>query len=242
MVHGASVAFPEGQVSAIIGPNACGKSTFLRSLARLLPVTAGSAWLGERPLAEGSQRAFAQRLGMLSQSPSAPPGTLVEDLVAAGRVPYQRWYRQWSREDQQAVDRALSATGLNDLRLRPVEALSGGQRQRVWLAMALAQETPVLLLDEPTTFLDIAHQVEVLDLIREINRTEGRTVIMVLHDLGQAARYADYLVAMKDGLVVRAGAPREVLSEGLVRELFGVASRVVPDPATGRPLVLVGCR
>ena len=150
---------------------------------------------------------------MLSQGAEAPPGYLVEDLVALGRYPYQSWLRQWSDEDETAVDRAMRATGISDLRWREVESLSGGQRQRVWLAMVLAQQAPVLLLDEPTTFLDMAHQIEVLDLIREMNRREGKTVVMVLHDLGQASRYSDYLVAMKDGSVAATGAPRRRLPQ-----------------------------
>lgn len=239
VVDGVSVSFPAGQVSVIIGANACGKSTLLRTLARLLPISGGGARLFDRSITAGTHRAFARQLAMLAQGPVAPPGVVVEELVAIGRLPYQRWYRQWSREDQEAVDRALAATGMAELRWRKVETLSGGQRQRVWLAMALAQQTPVLLLDEPTTFLDIAHQVEVLDLVRERNRSEGRTVIMVLHDLGQACRYADYLVAMKCGKVVAAGSPRDVVSAPLVRNVFGVESTIVPDPVSGSPLVLL---
>ncbi|HVG96413.1 MAG TPA: ABC transporter ATP-binding protein [Chloroflexota bacterium] len=233
-----SVVFPPGRISAIVGPNACGKSTLLKTLARLLPAGSGEAWLGDRPIRRGAHRAFARHLALLAQDPSAPAGVLVEDLVAAGRFPYQRWYRQWTEGDQAAIDRSIAAAGLEALRLRPVETLSGGQRQRVWLALALAQETPVLLLDEPTTFLDMAHAVETLDLVRELNERDGRTVVLVLHDLGQACRYADHVVAMRAGRVVACGDPREVVTEALVGEVFGLNCRIVPDPLTGKPLVL----
>jgi iron complex transport system ATP-binding protein len=236
------VAFPPGRISAIVGPNACGKSTLLKTLARLLPIGSGEAWLGDRPTRRGAHRTYARSLALLAQDPTAPAGVLVEDLVAAGRFPYQRWYRQWSPEDQQAIDRSIAATGLDGLRLRPVDTLSGGQRQRVWLALALAQDTPVLLLDEPTTFLDMAHAVETLDLVRDLNRRDGRTVVLVLHDLGQACRYADHVVAMQAGRVVASGDPREVVTETLVREVFGLPSRIVPDPVTGKPLVLPAAR
>jgi iron complex transport system ATP-binding protein len=239
VLNNVTIGFPAGRVSAIIGPNGCGKSTLLRVLARLLPISGGKALLGDRSITTGTHRAFAQRLGILGQGLVALPGVLVENLVAIGRYPYQRWYYQWSQEDQCAVDRATAAMRVDALRWRPVETLSGGQRQRVWLAMALAQQTPVLLLDEPTTFLDTAHQIEVLDLVREINRVEGRTVIMVLHDLDQACRYSDYLVVMKDGQIAAAGAPGEVVTETLVRNVFGVQSTILTDPLTGMPLVLL---
>jgi len=238
VVEGVSVSPPPGQVSAIVGPNACGKSTLLRAFARLLPPMEGMALLDGKPVQEGSHRDLARRLGLLSQGAVAPPGVPVEDLVAVGRYPYQRWYRQWSRADQEVVDRAMEAAGVVDLRWRPVDTLSGGQRQRVWLAMALAQETEVLLLDEPTTFLDIAHQVEVLDLVWELNRNQGRTVVMVLHDLGQACRYADYLVVMKDGRIMAAGSPNDIVTPTLLRDTFDLEACIAPDPMTGRPLVL----
>lgn len=238
IVKDVALSLPAGQISAIVGPNACGKSTLLRTFARLLNPMDGTVLLDGQPVNLGSHRDLAKRLAMLSQGAVAPAGVLVEDLVAVGRYPYQRWYRQWSRADQEAVDRAMEATGVTDLRWRPIDTLSGGQRQRVWLAMALAQETGLLLLDEPTTFLDIAHQVEVLDLVWEMNRTEGRTAVLVLHDIGQACRYADYLVAMKDGQMVAAGTPEEIITADLVRDVFGVESHIVPDPVSGSPLVL----
>lgn len=233
-----SIEFPSGKVSAIVGPNACGKSTLLKTIARLLPVSGGAANVNGRPVADRKRREFAQQVGLLSQGHGASPDATVEELVMSGRSPYLRWFRQWSRKDQEAVDRALDATGMTDLRWRQLAALSGGQRQRAWLAMSLAQDTQLLLLDEPTTFLDIGHQVELLDLVREMNHGEGRTVIMVLHDLSMACRYADYIVAMSEGQVVRAGAPGEIVDAELVRDVFGVESHVMPDPVSGCPLVL----
>ncbi|HLT19704.1 MAG TPA: ABC transporter ATP-binding protein [Thermomicrobiales bacterium] len=238
IVQEVDASIPEGKVTAIVGPNGCGKSTLLRAFARLLEPMGGVAYLGDREVGAGKHREFARRLAMLTQGAVAPEGVLVEDLVAIGRYPYQRWWRQWSDEDQEAVDRALAATGTEALRWRPVDTLSGGQRQRVWLAAALAQQTGVLLLDEPTTFLDIAHQVEVLDLVHDLNRKEGRTIVLVLHDLCQACRWADHLIAMKDGRVVASGAPREVISEAMVHGIFNLRCRVVPDPLCGTPLVL----
>lgn len=238
VVQGVSVSFPAGKVSAIVGPNASGKSTLLRTLARLLPAAEGAVWLNERRVERSGRKAFARQLGMLAQEAPTPPGMLVQDFVAMGRYPHQRWFRQWSPADERAVERALEVTGTSALRWQPVEALSGGQRQRVRLAMALAQETPVLLLDEPTTFLDMAHQIEVLELVRELNENEGKTVVMVLHDLCQACHYADYVVAMKDGKVVAAGAPNDVVTEELIQNIFGMYCTVFPDPVTGTPLVL----
>jgi iron complex transport system ATP-binding protein len=237
VIDGLDVRIAEGRVTAVVGPNACGKSTLLRGLGRLLRPTTGTVLLDGRDIHTLSTREVATRLGVLPQQPIAPDGITVGDLVGRGRHPHQRWLRQWSPEDERAVAGALTATGLTELAERPVDELSGGQRQRVWIALVLAQDTDLLLLDEPTTFLDLAHQLEVLDLLAELN-AGGRTVVAVLHDLNMACRYADEIVAMRDGTVVAQGEPGAVVDAALVQEVFGVRARVVPDPTTGTPLVL----
>ncbi|MEU9165978.1 ABC transporter ATP-binding protein [Streptomyces sp. NPDC048424] len=240
VVSGLDLAVPDGKVTVIVGPNACGKSTTLRALGRLLKPRSGAVLLDGAALSSLPTRQVAQTIGLLPQSPAAPEAITVGDLVARGRQPHQHWWQQWSEADERAVTEAMARTSVADLADRPVDALSGGQRQRVWIAMALAQDTDLLLLDEPTTFLDIAHQVEVLDLIRRLNRERGRTVVAVLHDLNQAARYADHLVAMKAGRVVAEGPPSSVVTAELVEEVFGLSSLVIPDPVTGSPLVIPG--
>lgn len=240
VVHDLELAVPDGRVTVIVGPNACGKSTTLRALGRLLKPKSGSVLLDGEELARIPTRKIAQSIGLLPQSPSAPEAITVADLVSRGRQPHQHWWQQWSEDDERAVTEAMARTDVTDLAERSVDELSGGQRQRVWIAMALAQETDLLLLDEPTTFLDIAHQVEVLDLIRRLNHDQGRTVVIVLHDLNQAARYADHLVAMKTGRIVAEGHPSAIVTADLVREVFGLTSVVVPDPVTGSPLVVPG--
>ncbi|NSC22394.1 ABC transporter ATP-binding protein [Streptomyces albus subsp. chlorinus] len=231
---------PDGEITVVVGPNACGKSTTLRALGRLLKPRSGAVLLDGEELARIPTRTIAQSIGLLPQSPVAPEAITVSDLVSRGRQPHQRWWQQWSQEDERAVTEAMERTDVAALADRPVDALSGGQRQRVWIAMALAQETDLLLLDEPTTYLDIAHQVEVLDLVRQLNREKGRTVVMVLHDLNQATRYADHLVAMKNGRVAARGRPEEIVDAALVREVFGLEAVVVPCPVTGDPLVVPG--
>ncbi|MGD6756201.1 ABC transporter ATP-binding protein [Streptomyces sp. BH105] len=240
VVDGLDLEIPDGKVTVIVGPNACGKSTLLRALGRLLKPRAGTVLLDGTELARTPGRDIARAIGVLPQSPTPPDGITVADLVARGRQPHQKWWQQWSEADERAVTQALEHTNTTALAERPVDELSGGQRQRVWIAMALAQETELLLLDEPTTYLDIAHQVEVLDLVRRLNHERGRTVVAVLHDLNQAARYADHLVAMKDGRVVAEGPPAEVITADLVHTVFGLHSVVVPDPVTGSPLVVPG--
>ncbi|MFF5971461.1 ABC transporter ATP-binding protein [Streptomyces sp. NPDC012769] len=235
---GLDLEIPPGKVTALVGPNACGKSTALRALARLLKPAAGAVHLDGQDIAGIASRELALQLSLLPQTPTAPEGITVRDLVARGRTPHQRWWRQWSSADDAVVDRALDATGTTELAHRTLDALSGGQRQRVWIAMALAQDTPVLLLDEPTTYLDLAHQVDVLELVAELNRTDGRTVVMVLHELNMACRYADHLIAMRDGEVVAAGPPTEVVTSELVHDVFALRAAVIECPVAGTPLVI----
>lgn len=232
-----STAIPAGSFTVIIGPNACGKSTLLRGLSRLLSPASGQVILDGRDISTLASKEIAKRLGLLPQSAIAPDGITVADLVARGRFPHQGLLRQWSTVDEKAVHDALDATGLRELAPRRVDELSGGQRQRVWVAMVLAQQTELLLLDEPTTFLDIAHQVELMELFAHLNR-QGRTVVAVLHDLNQAARYADHIIAMRDGRILAAGPPREVVTSARVEEIYGLPNVVIPDPITGGPLVV----
>jgi len=238
VVHDLTVDIPQGEITVICGPNACGKSTLLRALARLLTPRHGAVYLDGQAIARMPTRQVAVLLGLLPQSPSAPEGLTVEDLVGRGRFPHQRWFHHWSADDEWAVEQALTLTDTASLRHRPVDELSGGQRQRAWMAMALAQDTPILLLDEPTTYLDLAHQVEVLDLLAELNDTQGRTIVMVLHDLNEACRYASHVIAMSAGRIVAQGPPHEVVTAELVREVFGLQVTVVDDPVTGTPLVV----
>ena len=229
---------PSGKVTAIVGANACGKSTLLRTMSRLLAPRHGEVLLDGKSIHTLPSRQLAQTLGLLPQSPTAPEGILVADLVSRGRNPYHGVFSQWTRADDEAIATALEATKTTELADRPVDELSGGQRQRVWIAMALAQQTDILLLDEPTTFLDISHQIEVLDLLTDLNQKRGTTVVMVLHDLNLAARYADFLVAMANGRLYATGTPDDVLTEQNVREVFHLESRIMTDPTSGRPIML----
>ncbi|MEU8248009.1 ABC transporter ATP-binding protein [Nonomuraea sp. NPDC048916] len=238
VVDGLDLGIEPGTVTTIIGPNGCGKSTLLRALGRLLKPQGGEVLLDGKRIDRIPTREVAKVLGLLPQAPTAPEGLTVADLVARGRHPHQTWYRQWSSDDEAAVGEALAMTGLADLAERPLDELSGGQRQRAWISMALAQGTDLLLLDEPTTFLDLAHQVEVLELVRHLHRAADRTIVMVLHDLNLAARYADRLVAMREGRVITSGAPHEVLTEDLLREVFELDAKVITDPVAGTPLVI----
>ncbi|TFV66600.1 UNVERIFIED_ORG: ABC transporter ATP-binding protein [Bacillus sp. AZ43] len=238
VIEGLDLVVPPGRITAIVGANACGKSTLLRSMTRLLAPRVGQVLLDGKAVHRMPAKELARTLGLLPQSPIAPEGITVADLVGRGRHPHQRVFSRWTREDDAAVAAALEATRTTELADRSVDELSGGQRQRVWIAMALAQQTDLLLLDEPTTFLDVSHQVEVLDLLTDLNRSRGTTVVMVLHDLNMAARYADHLVAMAAGRVHAVGEPAAVLTEETVRAVFGLDSRVIPDPTSGKPLML----
>ena len=238
VVEKLSVRIPDHRITAVVGPNACGKSTLLRGMARLLRPSAGSVLLDGEAIHHRPTKAVARTLGLLPQSPVSPEGVTVVDLVSRGRHPHQGMFGRWSAADERAVAEAMTLTGIVDLAERVVDELSGGQRQRAWIAMALAQETDLLLLDEPTTYLDVAHQVEMLDLLADLNDRRGATIVMVLHDLNLATRYAHNLVALREGRVVAEGPPGEVVTEDNVRAIFGLDSRVVTDPVSHTPLVV----
>ncbi|MFI6673259.1 ABC transporter ATP-binding protein [Kribbella sp. NPDC050470] len=238
IIHDLSVRIPTGKITVIVGANACGKSTLLKTLARLLKPSRGTVLLDGRSIQSIPTREVATKLGLLPQSPTAPEGITVADLVGRGRYPRTRWIRQWTRTDDEAVAAAMTSTDVLSIADRPIDELSGGQRQRVWIAMALAQETDILLLDEPTTFLDLTHQFEVLDLLVDLNKSDERTIVLVLHDLNQACRFGDHLIAMKDGAIVCEGNPSEVITEQVVHDVFGLAVKVIPDPVAGTPMVV----
>ncbi|MCJ0874453.1 ABC transporter ATP-binding protein [Streptomyces sp. AP-93] len=238
VVDGLDVAIPPGKVTVIVGANACGKSTLLQGLARLLTPKEGAVYLDGEAIHALRGKDLARRLGMLPQTPSAPDGITVLDLVKRGRSPHQSWWRQWSPEDEKVVADALAATGLLAEAERDLDELSGGQRQRAWIAMALAQDTPVLLLDEPTNHLDLMHQMEILDLVVDLNQQRGKTIVLVLHDLNHACRYADHIIAMQSGAVVAEGRPDEVITQRLVEEVFGLQCTLIDDPISGGPHII----
>ncbi|KQU57010.1 iron-dicitrate transporter ATP-binding subunit [Rhodococcus sp. Leaf278] len=238
IIENLTVAIPDGKFTVIVGPNACGKSTLLRALSRLLKPSRGAVLLDGNEIASYPAKEVARRLGLLPQTSIAPDGISVADLVARGRYPHQKLIRQWSTADEAAVVQAMDATGVTALSARQVDELSGGQQQRVWVAMVLAQQTPLLLLDEPTTFLDIAHQIELLDLLATLPRENGNTLVAVLHDLNHACRYADHIIAMKDGAVVTEGPPAEIVTAELVESVFGLPCRIIDDPESHTPLVI----
>lgn len=238
IVDGMSFSVPDGKVTIIIGPNACGKSTLLRALARLLKPKNGQVQLDGQDIGKIPTKQVAQKLGLLPQTPVAPQGILVADLVARGRTPHQSAFQQWSTADEEAVLDAMQATQTLDLSSRRIEELSGGQRQRVWIAMALAQQTELLLLDEPTTYLDLPHQIEILNLVRRLNRKQGRTIVVVLHDLNLACRYADHIVALRDGKIIEQGKPVDIITPDVIRRVFNLECEVITDHLSGTPMVV----
>ena len=229
------VAVPAGEVTAIIGPNGCGKSTLLKALSRTMPLAAGAVYLDGRAIAEMPTAEVARKMALLPQAPEAPGGLTVGELVALGRYPHQRGFGRLSARDREIIAWALAITHLDDFGGRALDALSGGQRQRAWIAMALAQDTDLILLDEPTTYLDMAHQLEVLELLRSLNEEQGKTIALVIHELNLAARVADWMIALKDGSIRGAGTPEEVMTPAMLREVFGLDALIEPDPWTGRP-------
>ncbi|MCF2131104.1 ABC transporter ATP-binding protein [Strepomyces sp. STD 3.1] len=237
-----SVEIPDNSFTVIVGPNACGKSTLLRALSRMLKPTQGRVLLDGSVIQSMPAKQVARTLGLLPQSSIAPDGITVGDLVGRGRYPHQGLLRQWSTEDERVVQESMAQTGVSELAERYVDELSGGQRQRVWIAMALAQQTPLLLLDEPTTYLDIQHQIDVLDLCAELHEEQGRTLVAVLHDLNHAARYATHLIALREGEIIAEGAPRDIVTVDLVERVFGLRCQVIDDPETGTPLVVPAAR
>lgn len=240
VLNGLDLELPRGGVTTILGPNGCGKSTLLRALAQLLPAQEGTILLAGRDVAQASRHELAQLLAILPQQPVAPEGVVVADLVAMGRHPHQSWLSQWSSTDERAVKKALQQTGVAEFADRALDELSGGQRQRVWIAMVLAQQTQVIFFDEPTTYLDLAHSIELLELIRGLADSEGRSVVMVLHDLNLAVHYSDRLVVLSKGEVRAVGAPEDVVTRELLAEVFGLDAVVTEDPVTGGPLVVPG--
>ena len=233
-----SVHIPEGKFSVIVGPNGCGKSTLLRAMSRLLAPQSGRVLLNGEDIHDLATREVAKKLGLLPQSAIAPDGIKVVDLVSRGRFPHQKWFQPWREEDQNAVNAAMKSTNVEEFAFHNVDQLSGGQRQRVWVAMALAQQTPLLLLDEPTTYLDIAHQIELLDLFQDLNRQQGHTLVAVLHDLNHACRYADNLIVMKAGQIIATGTPNDIVNEELIESVFGLPCLIINDPISNTPLII----
>ncbi len=238
IIENLRLTIPDGQITVLVGPNGCGKSTLLRGISRLLKPKRGGVLLNGQDIWKMPTKALAKQLGILPQGPVAPEGLTVHELVAQGRYPHQSWLQQWSHEDERITREALEITGMTDFADRPVDTLSGGQRQRAWIAMTLAQDSDLILLDEPTTFLDLAYQIEVLDLLHDLNIQRSRTIVMVLHDLNHACRYADFLIAVRGGEIAAQGVPGEVVTQDMVRAVFGIDCCVIPDPVTATPLVV----
>jgi iron complex transport system ATP-binding protein len=238
IIRNLNLAIPAQKTTVLVGANGCGKSTLLRGLARLLKPKSGKVYLDGKAISQLKEKTIAKKLGMLPQGPTAPEGLTVRDLVAMGRYSYQSWLQQWSTEDEERVAEALEITTMTKLADRALDSLSGGQRQRAWIAMVLAQDTDILLLDEPTTFLDLSHQVELLDLLDELQEIKGKTIVMILHDLNLSCRYADYLVAIQQGKVYATGTPDRVMTEEMVRDVFNLECRIVRDPLADTPMCI----
>lgn len=238
VADGLNVAIPDGKFTAIIGPNGCGKSTLLRTLSRLMKPLGGQVRLDGEAIQRFATKEVARRIGLLAQNASAPGDITVQELVARGRYPHQPLFTRWRDEDERAVQKAMDATGVTALADQSVDTLSGGQRQRAWIAMVLAQETSILLLDEPTTWLDISHQIDLLELLSALNREQGYTLTAVLHDLNQACRYANHLIALRDGKIIAEGAPSEIVDAALIEAIYGLRCMIIEDPVTGTPLVV----
>ena len=238
IVEGLNLQIPKGKITTIIGPNGCGKSTTLKAMARILHPKKGTIYLDGEAISKQSTKEIAKKMAILPQAPDAPSGLDVSELVTFGRFPHHSGFGKVTAEDRRIVDWSLTVTGMIQFKNRPIDALSGGQRQRVWIAMAFAQQTDLILLDEPTTYLDLAHQLEVLELLKELNKNQGRTVVMVLHDLNHAARFADYIVAMRDGKIVSEGEPEKVITSEILKKVFQIDAEIVQDPTTKRPVCL----
>ncbi|MED4079284.1 ABC transporter ATP-binding protein [Halalkalibacterium halodurans] len=238
IVEDLNIAIPEGKITTIIGANGCGKSTILKTISRIHAPQSGVAYLDGKAIHKQKTRDIAKKMAILPQTPESPGELTVYELVSYGRFPHQKGFGRLTEADHQIVEKALHSTGLEEFRHRPIQALSGGQRQRVWIAMALAQQTPLLLLDEPTTYLDMAHQLEVLLLLKKLNEQEGRTIVMVLHDLNHAARFSDYLIALRKGTVVKEGTPEDVMCSDVLRDVFQIEATIVNDPTSGKPVCL----
>ncbi|THF81652.1 ABC transporter ATP-binding protein [Cohnella fermenti] len=238
IIHGVSLSIPSNKISVIIGANACGKSTLLKTMARLIKPESGKITLDGKPIDKFAPKPLAKVLGLLPQSPIVPEGISVSDLIGRGRFPHQSWLGGWTKKDYEAVAEAMEIMKITELANRNIDELSGGQRQRVWIAMALAQQTDILFLDEPTTFLDITYQVEILDLLTDLNRKHGTTIVMVLHDINLSARYADYIFALREGKLLAEGEPSEVITSELIKDVFGLDSTVISDPVSGSPLIV----
>ncbi|AGE85374.1 iron-enterobactin transporter ATP-binding protein [Cronobacter sakazakii] len=238
VADGLNVAIPDGKFTAIIGPNGCGKSTLLRTLSRLMKPLGGQVRLDGEAIQHFATKEVARRIGLLAQNASAPGDITVAELVARGRYPHQPLFTRWRDEDERAVQKAMAATGVTALADQSVDTLSGGQRQRAWIAMVLAQETSILLLDEPTTWLDISHQIDLLELLCALNREQGYTLAAVLHDLNQACRYANHLIALRDGKIIAEGAPSEIVDAALIEAIYGLRCMIIEDPVAGTPLVV----